>query len=70
VKITSLIFLIFRFLLDFLGLGRGNCMYYPTCSFVVNKAIDEKGLIRALPLVFGRMFTCNPIYRKIGKNWQ
>tara|TARA_B100000700_G_scaffold49240_1_gene52055 strand:+ start:135 stop:347 length:213 start_codon:yes stop_codon:yes gene_type:complete len=69
-KITSLIFLIFRSILGLFGFGQGNCMYYPTCSSVVSEEINKKGILKALPLVFYRMYTCNPAYRKFGKNWQ
>jgi len=56
--------------LGFFGLGQGNCMYYPTCSSVVTEGVNEKGLIKVVPLVLYRIYICNPIYRKIGKNWQ
>ena len=52
------------------GFGQGNCIYYPTCSSVVTQEINEKGLIKAIPLALYRIYICNPIYRKIGKNWQ
>ena len=32
--------------------------------------IKEKELIKVIPLVLYRIYICNPIYRKIGKNWQ
>jgi len=70
VKITSFIFLIFRNTLGFLGLGQGNCMYYPTCSSVLLEETTKKGFIRSIPLLLYRAYICNPIYRKIGKNWQ
>jgi len=63
-------FLIFRSMLSFFGFGQGNCMYYPTCSSVLSEEVNENGFIRALPLVFHRVYICNPIYRKFGKNWQ
>ena len=67
---TSLIFLTLRSLLGFFGLGQGNCMYYPTCSSLIKEGVNEKGLIKVIPLVLYRIYICNPIYRKIGKNWQ
>tara|TARA_B100000131_G_C17699856_1_gene444187 strand:- start:121 stop:333 length:213 start_codon:yes stop_codon:yes gene_type:complete len=70
VKITSFIFLIIRSTLGLFGLGKGNCMYYPTCSSVINEEINKRGIFKTLPLVFYRIYTCNPIYRKFGKNWQ
>tara|TARA_B100001173_G_scaffold206550_1_gene178122 strand:+ start:439 stop:651 length:213 start_codon:yes stop_codon:yes gene_type:complete len=70
VKLTSLIFLIFRSLLGFFGFGQGNCMYYPTCSYLVVDEIKKKGIFRSIPLALHRVYICNPIYRKIGKNWQ
>ncbi len=69
-KITSLVFLILRSLLGFFGFGQGNCMYYPTCSSLISEEIKQKGFIKSIPLMFYRVYVCNPIYRKIGKNWQ
>jgi putative component of membrane protein insertase Oxa1/YidC/SpoIIIJ protein YidD len=69
-KITTILFTVFRSLLAFFGIGQGNCLYYPSCSVQIKKSIEEKGLIITIPLVFERIFKCNPIYRKFGKNWQ
>ena len=46
-KLTSLIFLIFRSLLGFFGFGQGNCMYYPSCSSLIVEEIKQKGFIKA-----------------------
>ena len=69
-KITTILFTVFRSLLAFFGIGQGNCLYYPSCSVQIKKSIEKKGLIITIPLVFERIFKCNPIYRKFGKNWQ
>ena len=52
------------------GFGQGNCMYYPTCSSVITEEINEKGLFKSISIILYRLYICNPIYRKIGKNWQ
>mgnify|MGYP001317913761 FL=1 len=69
-KITTILFTVFRSLLAFFGIGQGNCLYYPSCSVQIKKSIEEKGLIITIPLVFERIYKCNPIYKKFGKNWQ
>jgi len=69
-KITTILFTVFRSLLAFFGVGQGNCLYYPSCSVQIKKSIEEKGLIITIPLVFERIYKCNPIYKKFGKNWQ
>ena len=45
-------------------------MYYPSCTNVIVDSFEKNGLIRTVPVIFRRIFTCNPIYKKIGKNWQ
>jgi putative component of membrane protein insertase Oxa1/YidC/SpoIIIJ protein YidD len=69
-KITTILFTVFRSLLAFFGIGQGNCLYYPSCSVQIKNSIEEKGLIITIPLILERIYKCNPIYRKFGKNWQ
>ena len=69
-KITTILFTVFRSLLAFFGIGQGNCLYYPSCSTQIKNSIEDKGLIITIPLVLERVYKCNPIYRKFGKNWQ
>ena len=69
-KVISLFLQIIRSLLSFFGLGGGNCIYYPSCTTVIAEKLEKEGVFKAIPLIFTRMITCNPIYRKIGKNWQ
>ena len=68
-NLKSLIYLVARSLVGFLGFGQGNCMYYPTCSSVISEEIDEKGFIKSIYLIGYRAYMCNPIYRKFGKIW-
>ena len=69
-KITSILFTVFRALLGLFGIGQGNCLYYPSCSNQIRKSMQEKGFVMTIPLVFERAYKCNPLYRKFGKNWQ
>ena len=69
-KLTSIIFTVFRALLGLFGIGQGNCLYYPSCSNQIRKSMQEKGFVMTIPLVFERAYKCNPLYRKFGKNWQ
>ena len=69
-KLTSILFTVFRALLGLFGIGQGNCLYYPSCSNQIRKSTQEKGFVMTIPLVFERAYKCNPLYRKFGKNWQ
>jgi len=69
-KISKLFYISARSLLNFFGFGQGNCLYYPTCSEIIKNSIEKKGLIASLPLFLKRIYVCNPIYMKFGKNWQ
>ena len=69
-KLTSILFTVFRALLTFFGIGQGNCLYYPSCSNQIRNSMEEKGVVMTIPLVFQRAYKCNPFYRKFGKNWQ
>jgi putative component of membrane protein insertase Oxa1/YidC/SpoIIIJ protein YidD len=69
-KLTSILFTVFRALLGLFGIGQGNCLYYPSCSNQIRKNMQEKGFVKTVPLVFERAYECNPLYRKFGKNWQ
>ena len=69
-KVISLFLQIIRSLLSFFGLGGGNCIYYPSCTTVIAEKLENEGVLKASPLILNRIITCNPIYRKIGKNWQ
>ena len=59
-----------RSLLALLGLGAGNCLYYPTCTSVVAESFEKNGLLKTIPVILQRIFICNPIYKKFGKIWQ
>jgi putative component of membrane protein insertase Oxa1/YidC/SpoIIIJ protein YidD len=69
-KIVTVLYQVCRSLLSYLGLGGGNCLYYPTCSQVITESLDTKGLFKTAPVVLKRVAICNPIYMKFGKNWQ
>ena len=69
-KVISLFLQIIRSLLSFFGLVGGNCIYYPSCTIVIAEKLEKEGVLKAIPLILNRMITCNPLYRKIGKNWQ
>ena len=69
-KLTSILFTVFRALLGLFGIGQGNCLYYPSCSNQIRKSMQEKGFVMTIPLVFEKAYKCNPLYRKFGKNWQ
>ena len=44
-KITNILFTVFRSLLGLFGIGQGNCLYYPTCSNAIRESFENKGLI-------------------------
>ena len=69
-KLSKLIYISIRSLVNFFGFGQGNCLYYPTCSEILKNSIEKEGLIASLPLLLKRIYVCNPIYMKFGKNWQ
>ena len=69
-KLTNILFTVFRALLGLFGIGQGNCLYYPSCSNQIRKSMQEKGFVMTIPLLFERAYKCNPLYRKFGKNWQ
>ena len=69
-KVISLFLQITRSLLTFFGLGGGNCIYYSSCSTAIAEKIESDGILKTIPLILHRLITCNPVYRKIGKNWQ
>ena len=69
-KLTSILFTVFRALLGLFGIGQGNCLYYPSCSNQIRKSMQEKGFVMTIPLVFERAYNCNPLYRKSGIIWQ
>ena len=69
-KLTTILFTVFRALLGLFGIGQGNCLYYPSCSNQIRKSMQEKGFVMTIPLVFERAYKCNPFYKKFGKNWQ
>ncbi len=69
-KISKIFYVIVRSLLNFFGFGQGNCLYYPTCSEVISNSIEKSGLIKTFPLLLKRVYICNPLYIKFGKNWQ
>ena len=69
-KITNILFTVLRSLLGLFGIGQGNCLYYPTCSSVIRESLENKGLIRTIPVFLERVIKCNPLYGKFGKNWQ
>ena len=59
-----------RSLLALLGLGAGNCLYYPTCTSVIAESFEKNGLLKTIPVIFQRIIICNLIYKKFGKIWQ
>jgi len=69
-KIVTVLYQVCRSLLSYLGLGSGNCLYYPTCSQVIAESLETNGLFKTAPVVLKRVVICNPLYKKIGKNWQ
>ena len=69
-KISTILYTSIRSILNFFGFGQGNCLYVPTCSEVIIESIEKKGLIYTIPTILRRIYICNPIYVKFGKNWQ
>tara|TARA_B100000700_G_scaffold272000_1_gene315286 strand:+ start:58 stop:273 length:216 start_codon:yes stop_codon:yes gene_type:complete len=69
-KIVTFLYEVCRSLLSYLGLGGGNCLYYPTCSQAITKSLETNGLFKSIPVVLKRVAMCNPLYKKFGKNWQ
>ena len=69
-KIVTVLYQACRSLLAYLGLGSGNCLYYPTCSKVIAESLEKSGLLKTIPLFLHRIAICNPLYKKFGKNWQ
>lgn len=69
-KISKILYISTRSLLNLFGFGQGNCLYYPTCSKIIEESIENKGIINSIPTILKRIYICNPIYMKFGKNWQ
>ena len=69
-KILTVLYQVCRSLLSYLGLGSGNCLYYPTCSQVITESLETNGLFKSALVVLKRIAICNPLYKKFGKNWQ
>ena len=69
-KIVTVLYQVCRSLLTYLGLGSGNCLYYPTCSQEITESLETNGLFKTTPVVLKRTVICNPLYKKFGKNWQ
>ena len=69
-KISTFFYITIRSILNFFGLGQGNCLYYPSCGHVIKNSIQNKGFLYTIPTIFKRIFICNPLYLKFGKNWQ
>ena len=69
-KIVTVLYQACRYLLAYLGLGGGNCLYYPTCSQAIAYSLDKNGLLKTIPVILNRIAICNPLYKKFGKNWQ
>ena len=69
-KIGNILFTVTRSLLSLFGIGPGNCLYFPTCSNLIKESLQNYGFIKSIPLIIQRIYKCNPIYRKFGKNWQ
>jgi putative component of membrane protein insertase Oxa1/YidC/SpoIIIJ protein YidD len=69
-KIVTVLYQVCRYLLSYLGLGSGNCLYYPTCSQVITESLETNGLFKTAHVILKRIAICNPLYKKFGKNWQ
>jgi len=41
-NISKLFYITTRSLLNFFGFGQGNCLYYPTCSEIIEDSIEKK----------------------------
>ncbi len=67
-KVFTFIFVFTRSLLNFLGFGKGNCLYYPTCSEAITSSLDKDPLRQTILLATTRVISCNPLYRKLVKN--
>jgi len=37
---------------------------------LIKESLQNYGFIKSIPLIIQRIYKCNPIYRKFGKNWQ
>ena len=69
-KIGNILFTVTRVLLSLFGIGQGNCLYFPTCSNLIKESLQNYGFVKSIPLIIERIYKCNPIYGKFGKNWQ
>ena len=69
-KIVTVLYQVCRSLLSYLGLGSGNCLYYPTCSQVITESLQTNGMFKTVPVILKRIAVCNPLYKNFGKNWQ
>ena len=61
-NISKLFYISTRSLLNFFGFGQGNCLYYPTCSEIIEDSIEKKGLIASLPLLLKNLYLQPNIY--------
>lgn len=67
--LVSFFFTSSRTLLGYFGLGRGNCLYYPSCSEVIRMGIIDEGVLKTLyKIIPKRILMCNTLYRKLVNN--
>jgi len=67
--IVSFFFTSFRILLGYFGYGRGNCLYYPSCSEVIRRSLTDEGVLKTLYMTIPkRILMCNMLYKKLVNN--
>ena len=36
----------------------------------ISESFENQGFLKTIPVILQRIYICNPIYKKVGKNWQ
>lgn len=39
-----------------------RCRFYPNCSQYARDAVEQLGILRAIPLIIWRLLRCNPLF--------
>ena len=59
-NISKLFYITTRSLLNFFGFGQGNCLYYPTCSEIIEDSIEKKMIDCFLASTFKKNLCLQP----------
>jgi putative membrane protein insertion efficiency factor len=57
-SIVKVFLSLYRFLFSFL-INKGNCNFFPTCSFFATGSLKKHFILNAFLLIFRRILKCN-----------